>query len=235
MNDYVAAVAGVVEEGSRGDAVEVGVGVVGADAEDDRVKFCEVGGGEVGYGEDGRGEVDGGEGFGDGVAGAGEVGDVVAGGELQVYGDDAGGGWGVEVGAGEGAVADGAVAFGVGVVVRGFGGDVEDLRGGECGVGVEQKVYGVGAGGLGLDGPIGGGLDVDVGGGGGIGAEGCGQLGDGLALRKHGGGGKAGDGDGWDETHRLGVMADDCAQLDRGRVTVLAPYDYIYPAGKRPR
>ena len=79
-------------------------------------KFGEFGGREVGDLEDGRGEADGGEGGGDVVAGAGEVGDaaLVLGWELEVDGDDAEGCGGVVVGAREGAVADGAEAFGVG-------------------------------------------------------------------------------------------------------------------------
>ena len=43
MDDDVAAVAGVVEEGLGGCAVEVGVGAVGADAQDDGVVFCKGG------------------------------------------------------------------------------------------------------------------------------------------------------------------------------------------------
>ena len=39
LDDDVAAVAGEVEEGLGGRAVEIGVGVVGADAEDDGVEF----------------------------------------------------------------------------------------------------------------------------------------------------------------------------------------------------
>ena len=95
--------------------------------------------------------------------------------ELEVDGDHAGGGGGVVVGEDEAGVADGAVAFGVGVVVRGFRGDVEELRAGDgCG-GVEEEVAdGVRAGGFGFDGPVVRGLDVDVGGGGGVGAEGGG-------------------------------------------------------------
>jgi len=154
--------------------VEVGVGGVGADAEDDRVEVGEFVGGEVGYGDHGRGEADRGKGFGDGVAGAGEVGDADMLGDLEVYGDYAGGRWGVVVGVDEAGVAYGAEAFAVGVVVGGLGGDVEGLRAGDGGGGVEEEVYGVGAGGLGFDGPVVGGLDVDVGGGGGVGAEGCG-------------------------------------------------------------
>ncbi len=76
LDDDVAAVAGEVEQGLGGRAVEVGVGVVGADAEDDGVELREVGGGEVGDLEDGGREADGGEGGGDVVAGAGEVGDA---------------------------------------------------------------------------------------------------------------------------------------------------------------
>ncbi len=60
------------------------------------------------------------------------------------------------------------------MVVGRLGGDVEELRGGDGGGGVEEEVYRVGTGGLGFDGPVVGGLDVDVGGGGGIGAEGGG-------------------------------------------------------------
>ena len=41
LDDDVAAVAGVVEQGLRGRAVEVGVGGVGADAEDDGVEVAE--------------------------------------------------------------------------------------------------------------------------------------------------------------------------------------------------
>ena len=52
LHDDVAAVAGEVEEGLCGGTVEVGVGVVGADAEDDGVVLGEGGGGEVGDGED---------------------------------------------------------------------------------------------------------------------------------------------------------------------------------------
>ena len=121
---------------------------------------------EVGYGDHRGGQADGGEGFGDRVAGAGEVGDADVRGELEVDGDYAGGCGGVVVGEDEAGVAYGAVAFGVGVVVGGLGGDVEGLRGGDGGGGVEEEVYGVGAGGLGFDGPVVRGLDVDVGGGG---------------------------------------------------------------------
>ena len=174
MDYNVASRAGEVEEGLRGGPVEVGVGGVGADAEDHGVVVGELGGGEVGYGDHGWGEADGGEGLGDSVAGAWEVGDADVRGELEVDWHYAGGCGGVVVGVDEAGVAYGAVAFGVGVVVGSLGGDVEELRGGEgCG-GVEEEVYGVGAGGLGLDGPVVGGLDVDVGGGGGVGAEGCG-------------------------------------------------------------
>ena len=42
LDDDVAAVAGEVEEGLGGRAVEVGVGVVGADAEDDGVEVWRV-------------------------------------------------------------------------------------------------------------------------------------------------------------------------------------------------
>ncbi len=117
MDEDVAAVAGEVEEGLRGGAVEVGVGGVGADAEDDGVEVGEPGGGEVGYGDHRRGEADGGEGFGDGVAGAGEVGDADVLGELEVDRDYAGGRGGVVVGEDEAGIAYGAEAFGVGVVV----------------------------------------------------------------------------------------------------------------------
>ena len=43
LDEDVAAVAGEVDEGLRGGAVEVGVGGVGADAEDDRVEAGELG------------------------------------------------------------------------------------------------------------------------------------------------------------------------------------------------
>ena len=95
-------------------------------------------------------------------------------GELEVDRDYAGGRGLVVVRVDEAGVADGAEAFGVGVVVGGVGGDVEGLRAGNGGGGVEVEVYGVGAGGLGFDGPVVGGLDVDVGGGGGVGVEGGG-------------------------------------------------------------
>jgi len=174
LDQDVAAVAGECEEGLGGGAVAVGVGGVGADAEDDRVEVGEVGGCEVGYGDHRRGKADGGEGFGNWVAGAGEVGDADVGWELEVDGDYAGGRWGVVVRVDEARVAYGAEAFGVGVVVGGLGGDVEDLRACDGRGRVEEEVDGVGACGFGFNGPVVGGLDVDVGGGGRVGAQGCG-------------------------------------------------------------
>ncbi len=59
LDEDVATVAGDVEESLRWGAVEVGVGGVGADAEDDRVEGREFRGGQVGYGDHWWGEADG--------------------------------------------------------------------------------------------------------------------------------------------------------------------------------
>ena len=220
LDEDVAAVAGVIEERLGGCAVEVGVGGVGADAEDDGGELREVGGGEIGDGEDGGGEAEGGEGFGVGVPGAGEVGDVRVRWEFQVDGDDAGGGGGEVVGEDEAGVAYGAVAFGVGTVVGCLGGDVEKLRGGERGGGVEEELDGVGRvgcwcwDGLRFDRPVVWGLDVDIGGGGGGGAKGGGEFGLGLGEGEDGGGGSAGDGDGRDDGDGLRARVDDAAEGD---------------------
>ena len=220
LDEDVAAVAGVVEEGLSGRAVKVGVGGVGADTEDDRGVLSEIGGGKVGYGEDRRGEAEGGEGFGVGVAGAGEVGDVRVRWEVEIDGDDAGGRWRVVVGEDEAGLAYGPVAVGVGVVVGGLGCDVEELGAGEGGGGVEVEVDGVGGGcgggwdGLGLQGPVVGGLDVDVGGGGCVSAEGGGEFGLRLGEGENGCGGGAGDGDGRDDGDGLRAVVDDAAEGD---------------------
>ncbi len=96
-------------------------------------------------------------------------------GKLEVNRDYAGRCRRVVVGGDEAWIAYGAVAFRVGVVVGGLGGDVEGLRAGDRGGGVEEEMDGVGAGGFGFDGPVVRGLDVDVGGGGApVGAEGGG-------------------------------------------------------------
>ncbi len=83
MDYNIASRACPVQQGLGGGAVEVGVGGVGANAEDDGVEVREGGGSEVGYGDHRWGEADGGEGFGDGIACARQVGDADVGWELR--------------------------------------------------------------------------------------------------------------------------------------------------------
>ncbi len=118
LDDDVAAVAGEVEQGLCGSAVKIGVRVIGADAEDDRVELSQTRRREIGERKFRDGKSDGREGLGDGIAGSGKVSDAAMCGEVQVDGDDAVAGGLEVVRPGKTAIAYPFEAFGDGAVLR---------------------------------------------------------------------------------------------------------------------